>query len=75
MSDIEQIKRALDVPRLGDRHFKVVEKLRGGKVRCFAVDFGYLTVSGDYPVNTELLINVGGDNVRAVGKSLGVMEG
>lgn len=75
MNDIEQIKKALDVPRLGDRHFKVVEKLRGGKVRCFAIGFGYLTVSGDYAVNTDLLISVGGDNVRPVGKSLGVVEG
>jgi hypothetical protein len=44
-------------------------------VRCFAQGFGYLTVSGAYPVNTELLINVGGDNVRPVGVSQGVIEG
>lgn len=74
MSEISEFKKLLNVPTFGDKEGIVTEVLSGGKVRV-AVSGASLIFSGSYPVGTKLLVNIGGDNVRTVGKSLGVFEG
>lgn len=72
---LSQIKKNLGILKLGNRVMTVTEKLPDNRVRVYARDLGYLTVSGAFDVGTRLIISVGGDAApRLVGKSAGTFD-